>query len=90
MLPSAEFVQSLTLQMPTLYAGLGLYTVACQTIVNTQCKSLLASALLSGACPLAPMTELNLVLHIQSSDGCYTGIAHIHYTSGQLRSRQRW
>ena len=42
----AEFLQKLSLQMPTLAVRLGDQTVACQAFVTTQCRGLLASALL--------------------------------------------
>src|SRR5689334_11239576 len=51
----AEFVQGLRLQHPTLAVCLGEQTVACQTFVSTQCRGLVASALLSAPTSLAPV-----------------------------------
>jgi hypothetical protein len=87
-LGSAEFVQGLSLQMPTLHVGLGRVSVACQTFVNTQGKSLYASAVLSNTWALAPIVDLLLGVVIQRSDGGYLGNVPIHFTSGQLRARQ--
>ena len=41
-----DFLQRLVLQQPTLAVRLGDQTVACQTFVTTQCRGLVASALL--------------------------------------------
>src|SRR5438067_1562456 len=42
-----DFFAGLRLQMPTLFVRLGEQSVACQTFVASQCKGLLASALLT-------------------------------------------
>ena len=41
-----EFLQNLRLQLPTLFVRIGAENVACQTFVASQCRGLLASAVL--------------------------------------------
>src|SRR5262249_57847172 len=65
----AEFVGGLRLQMPTLAVCLGEQTVACQTFVSTQCRGVIASALLSAANSLAPVADLNLHVEFRSEPG---------------------
>src|SRR5207253_10193755 len=53
--PRAEFLGKLSLQLPTLAVCLGTQTVACQTFVTSQCQGLLASAVLNSPTCLAPL-----------------------------------
>ncbi len=55
-----EFVGQLRLEMPTLLVRLGSESVACQTFVASQCRGLLASAVLSSPTSLAPLIDLDL------------------------------
>src|SRR5947209_3207259 len=55
-----EFVQGLRLRMPTLFVRLGNESVACQTFVASQCKGLLASAVLLSPTSLVPLLDLDL------------------------------
>jgi hypothetical protein len=55
-----DFLQGLRLQMPTLYVRLGEQSVACQTFVSSQCKGLLASALVTSPTSLVPLVDLDL------------------------------
>ena len=55
-----EFLQNLRLQMPTLCVRLGTQTVACQTFVSSQCRGLLASAVLTSPTSLVPLLDLEL------------------------------
>jgi hypothetical protein len=83
-----EFVQRLTLQMPTLSVCLGEQSVACQTFVATQCRGLIATALLSSPTSLAPISDLALQVEFRCERG---GPAHrvpVQMTSSQLRSKQ--
>ena len=85
---SAAFVQGFSLEMPTLHVALGNRTVACQAFVNTQAKTVFASALLRGAGPLAAALELDLRVQVQRSDGQHVGTVLVSLTSEQLRARQ--
>src|SRR5262249_38945803 len=87
-LPRAEFVQRLSLQMPTLSARLGEQSVACQTFVSTQCKGLIATALLTSATSLVPVLDLGLHVEFRSEKG---GPAHrvpVQLCSSQLKGKQ--
>jgi hypothetical protein len=55
-----EFLENLRLQMPTLFVRLGNASVACQTFVSSQCRGLLASAVLTSPTSLVPLLDLDL------------------------------
>src|SRR5436190_2250822 len=55
-----DFLQSLRLQMPTVFVRLGNESVACQTFVSSQCKGFLASAVLTSPISLVPLLDLDL------------------------------
>jgi hypothetical protein len=82
------FVQDFSLEMPTLHVALGNRTVACQSFVNTQVKTVLASALVRSSGPLAAAFELDLRVQVQRGDGQYVGAVLASLTSAQLRARQ--
>src|SRR5438309_6630314 len=52
-----EFISRLQLQMPTLFVRIGDQSVACQTFVASQCRGLLASALLTSPSSLVPLLD---------------------------------
>jgi hypothetical protein len=83
-----EFVRHLRLQLPTLYVRLGEQSVACQTFVATQCRGLLASAMLSSPTSLVPLLDLGLHVEFRSER---TGVVHTvpaKLCSSQLAGRQ--
>jgi hypothetical protein len=84
----AEFVQRLSLQMPTLSVRLGEQTVACQTFVSTQCQGLMASALLSNATSLVPLWDLGLRVEFRSERGGPVQNVPVQLSSSQLKGRQ--
>jgi hypothetical protein len=86
-LTRAVFEQGFALEMPTLHVALGARTVACQTFVTTQAKSLFASAVVKSASPLAAALTMGLRVEVQRSDAT-VGLAEIAFTSEQLRMRQ--
>jgi hypothetical protein len=83
-----EFVERLGLQMPTLSVRIGNECVACQTYVSTQCKGLIASALLTSPTSLAPMIDLGLHIEFRSERTGTTQIVPVQLSSTQLQSRQ--
>ena len=85
---SAAFLQGFSIEKPTLHVALGNRTVACQSFVNTQAKTVLASALVRGVGPLAAALELDLRVQVQHSDGQHVGTVLVSLTSEQLRARQ--
>src|SRR6266545_4365465 len=84
-----EFIRGLRLQSPTLSVILGQQTVACQTFVSTQCRGLVATALLTSATSLAPIVDLNLRVELQAEpSGQVLGSYPVQLTSSQLRGKQ--
>jgi hypothetical protein len=77
-----EFVGNLRLQLPTLFVRLGDQNVACQTFVSTQCKGLMASAILTSPTSLVPLLDLGLQVEFRSDKGM------VQLTSAQLCSSQ--
>src|SRR5262249_23273972 len=55
-----EFLAGLRLEMPTLFVRLGNESVACQTFVSTQCRGLMAGAVLVSPTSLVPLLDLDL------------------------------
>jgi hypothetical protein len=83
-----EFVRNLQLQMPTLFVRLGSESVACQTFVSTQCRGLMASAVITSPTSLVPLLDLGLQVEFHSER---TGQAHavpVRLCSSQLAGRQ--
>jgi hypothetical protein len=87
-LSQEEFLQRLGLQMPTLSVRLGNECVACQTYVSTQCKGLIASALLTSPTSLVPILDLGLHVEFRSERGGATQSVPAQLCSSQLRGRQ--
>jgi hypothetical protein len=83
-----EFLDRLRLQMPTLFVRLDDHSVACQTFVSTQCKGLLASALLTSPTSLAPLVDLGLQVEFRSERGGLVQVVPAQLNSSQLGERQ--
>lgn len=83
-----EFIDQLKLQMPTLSVRIGHQNIACTTFVASQCKGLVATALLMGNTSLVPLLDLGLEIEIRSER---TGSVHtvpVKLASSQLAARQ--
>jgi len=83
-----EFVQQLRVMMPTLFVRLGEQNVACQTFVATQCKGLMASALLTSPTSLVPLLDLDLHVEFRSDRTGAVCNAPVQLSSSQLANRQ--
>src|SRR5262249_34424818 len=83
-----EFLQNLRLQMPTLYVRLGAETVACQTFVSSQCRGLLASALLTSPTSLVPLLDLDLQVEFRCERSGSAARVPVRLCSSQLTGRQ--
>jgi hypothetical protein len=83
-----EFFSNLRLQMPTLYVRLGDESVACQTFVSTQCKGLLASALLTSPTSLAPLADMDFQVEFRSERSGSETRVPVCLSSTQLTGRQ--
>jgi hypothetical protein len=88
LLTREEFIRRLGLQSPTLAVRLGGQTVACQTFVSTQCKGLIASALLTSPFSLVPVLDLGLRVEFRSERGGAAQEVEAQLSSSQLRGRQ--
>jgi hypothetical protein len=85
---ATTFVSGLRLQLPTLSVRVGGQSVACQTFVATQCKGLVASALLVSPTSLAPLADLGLRVEFRSErDGSASDVP-VPLCSSQLAGRQ--
>jgi hypothetical protein len=88
LLTQDEFIQHLGLQLPTLSVRLGNESVACQTFVCTQCKGLLASALVTSPTSLVPLLDLGLRVEFRSERSSAVQNLPAQLCSSQLRGRQ--
>jgi hypothetical protein len=86
-LEQEEFIQQLRLQMPTLFVRLGDQSVACQTFVSTQCRGLMASAILTSPTSLVPILDLGLQVEFRSERGGVHTVP-VQLSSSQLAERQ--
>jgi hypothetical protein len=83
-----DFLQNLRLQMPTLFVRLGTESVACQTFVSSQCKGLLASAVLTSPTSLVPLLDLDLQVEFRCERSGTATRVPAALCSSQLAGRQ--
>ncbi|MFN4258813.1 MAG: hypothetical protein ACK4RK_05915 [Gemmataceae bacterium] len=83
-----EFLQNLRLQMPTLFVRLGEHSVACQTFVSTQCRGLIATALLASPISLAPLLDLGFQVEFRSERTGVVSTVPAQLCSSQLAGKQ--
>ncbi|MBI1916084.1 MAG: hypothetical protein HYS12_15325 [Planctomycetes bacterium] len=83
-----EFFSNLRLQMPTLSVCLGEESVACQTFVSTQCKGLLASAVLTSPTSLVPLADMDFHVEFKSERSGSATSVPVRLSSTQLTGRQ--
>jgi hypothetical protein len=83
-----EFLQALKLEVPTVFARLGEQAVACQTFVATQCRGLLASAVITAPTSLAPLADLGVQVEFRSERDGATQLVPVPLSSTQLSGRR--
>ena len=83
-----EFLQNLRLQLSTLFVRIGSDNVACLTFVASQCKGLLASAVLSSPTSLAPILDMDLQVEFRCERGGTVQRTCARLSSSQLSGRQ--
>ena len=88
LLREADFLQHLTVDMPTVGVVLGEETVACQSYVVTQAKGAVASAVLSSATSLVPLVHLQPTLEVQVEDRTAPLRLPLTLSGKQLAARQ--
>jgi hypothetical protein len=82
-----EFLQGVRLQIPTLSVRLNNESVACQTFVATQCKGLIASAMLTSPTSLVPLLDTDLSVEFKNERGGASQTVPARLCSSQLAGR---
>jgi hypothetical protein len=83
-----EFLRNLELQMPTLFVRLGDQSVACQTFVATQCRGLMASAVLTSPTSLVPLLDLGFQVEFRSERDGAAHTVPVRLCSSQLAGQR--
>lgn len=83
-----DFVQQLRLQQATVFIRLGDQSVACHTYVSSQCRGLMASALLASSTSLAPLLDLGLKVEFRPERSGPAQTVPVQLASSQLADRQ--
>ncbi|HZU34395.1 MAG TPA: hypothetical protein VFA18_00725 [Gemmataceae bacterium] len=83
-----EFVQKLRLHQATMFIRLGDQSVACHTFVSTQCRGLMASALVTSPTSLVPLLDLGLQVEFRPERGGAAQTVPVQFASSQLADRQ--
>jgi hypothetical protein len=83
-----EFVQKLALQHPTLSVQLGANTVACQAFVSTQCRGLVAGAVLTSPTSLVPLADMDLHVDFRRENADSGKHVAVRLSSSQLKGKQ--
>ena len=87
-LTADEFLSGVSLSNPTLSVRLGSQTVAARTFVASQCKGLVAAAVLKSRTPLAPIADLGLRAVFRSERPVAEYDVQVPLTSTQLAGRE--
>src|SRR5262245_24016538 len=74
--------------MPTLFVRLGEESVACQTFISSQCRGLMASAILLSPTSLVPLPDLDLQVEFRSERTAASYTVPARLCSSQLAGRQ--
>jgi hypothetical protein len=82
-----EFLQGVRLQLPTLSVRLNNESVACQTFVASQCKGLIATAMLTSPTSLVPLLDMDLSVELKNERGGSSQTVPVRLCSSQLASR---
>ncbi len=82
-----DFLQGVRLQMPTLFARLAEDTVACQTFVASQCKGLIATAVLTSPTSLVALLDMDLQVEFRNERGGPVQVVPARLSSSQLAGR---
>jgi hypothetical protein len=87
-LTSDVFLRNLCLRSPTIFALLGNYNVACQTLVEGQCQGLSAGGILASPTSLLPLSDFNLRVEIAERRSGHTQSAWVPLTGSQLVGKE--
>jgi hypothetical protein len=88
-LGNQEFLGSLRLDAPTVFARISSQNVACRTFVGVQCRGLLATAILaSGSGSLAPLVDLGVTVQFRDESELVSVDVAVPLSSSQLGGKQ--
>lgn len=87
-LTADEFLAGLHLSLPTVSARLGAQAVAARTFVASQCKGLVASAVIRSPRPLAPVADLGLRVAFRNERANAEYEVPVALSSSQLAARE--
>jgi hypothetical protein len=87
-LTADDFFRRLCLRSPTVFALLGNYNVACQTLAEGQCRGLSAGGILASPTSLLPLCDFHLQVEIADrGTGCTESVS-VPLTSAQLLGKE--
>jgi hypothetical protein len=83
-----QIINTVKLQSPTLFVRVGTQNVACRSFVSTQCRGLLAAAVLTSEVPLASLVDLGLRVEFVNETSNQQYVVPVQLSSSQLACRQ--
>jgi hypothetical protein len=83
-----QIINTVKLQSPTLFVRVGTQNVACRSFVSTQCRGLLAAAVLTSEVPLASLVDLGLRAEFVNETSNQQYVVPVQLSSSQLACRQ--
>jgi hypothetical protein len=87
-LDAETFLVGLQMQLPTVAVSLGDRHLACSTFVASQCRGLLASAVLNSPTILAPIAKLGISVEFHGMPGGESWTVPVTLSGSQLAARQ--
>ena len=87
-LAAETFLGQLRLHCPQVFACLGRHTVACRATVASQCRGLVACAVLTSPTSLLPLADFEVVAEFADEAGDFTQAVLVRLTSSELRTPQ--
>lgn len=87
-LSKGDFLQSLRMQLSSLYVRLGDEQVSCKKFVANQCRGLLASSVLNCPTALIPMVDLPLLVEFHNERDDEIETVPVRLSASQLANRQ--
>jgi hypothetical protein len=82
------FLRNLSLRSPTIFALLGNYNVACQTLAEGQCHGLSAGGILASPTSLLPLSDFNLRVEVADRRTGRKQSVSVPLTGAQLVGRE--
>jgi hypothetical protein len=83
-----QFLAGLRLNLPTLAVRIGEESIPCKTFVASQCRGLLASALLTSPTSLVPLVDLDLAVEFREERAGAPQRIAVRLSSSQLAARE--